>query len=520
MAHKFVIHEGIEADSRGPLIPTPNKTATDSPIRRVKLDPPTLRTPPPSRISASKTTTTAVVETPPVRAPPIPMDDQTASKLYEMSMRGKGPYDVISVNSEENNDVFDDGVSQEAEDDSFPDVHAPPPSFQPSSFGRVAMSYASSDYSSTVIASNTTTARSPTGAAVGVPPDNNNMMEAPFPQRERTYTDESESAASTGSVSKKTLVRLMREQVDLVRRLTNAQLSQKQELERVREEKRALEERQREQEQQARQEQQKQKQQQQQARGVESYTMALPQRSAPPRPPARSRVDTGDSGSVGQSTVNSFFKRTHPAHPRRHRHPDAKYFRNNNHDENATANYGDPSVASTIMPSSITVGMIDKRNKKAGGGGGGGPAFNHPAYTGPGAIDGYSRDRIEITHIPERNVVREEEGGCITTMWRAFARICTLLLPDFCLFWIGSGVRITKGMSIEAREEATNLKKEARQAWREKVAIFVIMMFFCAAFIGISGVIPMFLCRETTHFTLVSPEYTPFFFFRGVANWG
>jgi len=38
------------------------------------------------------------------------------------------------------------------------------------------------------------------------------------------------------------------------------------------------------------------------------------------------------------------------------------------------------------------------------------------------------------------------------------------------------------------------------------------MMFFCAAFIGISGVIPMFLCRETTHFTLVSPEYAIFFF--------
>ena len=58
------------------------------------------------------------------------MDDQTASRLYEMSMRGKGPYDVISVNSEENNDVFDDGASREAEDDSFPDVHAPPPVFR------------------------------------------------------------------------------------------------------------------------------------------------------------------------------------------------------------------------------------------------------------------------------------------------------------------------------------------------------------------------------------------------------
>ena len=145
----------------------------------------------------------------------------------------------------------------------------------------------------------------------------------------------------------------------------------------------------------------------------------------------------------------------------------------------------------------------------------GGPEFNHPAYTGPGAIDGYSRDRIKITHIPERNVVWEEEGGgCISSMWRVFARMCTLLLPDICLFWIGSGVRITKGMSRKAREEATNLRKEARRAWREKVAIFVIMMFFCAAFIGISGVIPMFLCLETSHFTLVSSEYAPYVFFK------
>ena len=502
MAHKFVINEGIEADSRGPLIPPP--TAPDSPIRRMQLDPPTLRTPPPAIRSGRKTTT--AVETPPVEAPRAGasarnMDEQTASRLYELSMRGRGPYDVISVNSEENNDGVFEGASQ-AEDDSFPDVHADPPPLHHPSYGRVAMSYASSDYSSTAIASNTTArstaaAGSPTGAAV--PPDN--AAEVPL-QRERTYTDESESAASTGSVSKKTLVRLMREQVDLVRRLTNAQLSQKRELESVREEKRALEERQREQERRARQEQKdhQQQQQQQQARAG-PYSMP-PQHSAP-RPPARSRVDTGDSGSVGQATVNSFFKRTHPQHPRRHRHPDAKYFRSN-HDENTTAD-GNPSVASTIMPTSITVGS--GKRKKAGGG----AAFDHPSYTGPGAIPGYSRDRIEITNIPERNVVREEEGGgCTSTMWRGFARLCTLLVPDFCLFWIGSGARITKGMSREAREEVTNLRKEARQAWREKVAIFVIMMSFCAAFIGISGVIPMFLCRETTHFTLVSPEYAIF----------
>ena len=47
-------------------------------------------------------------------------------------------------------------------------------------------------------------------------------------------------------------------------------------------------------------------------------------------------------------------------------------------------------------------------------------------------------------------------------------------------------------------------KTEAKQAWREKVAIFVIMMLSSAAFIGVSGVVPMFLCRETEVFTMVS----------------
>lgn len=60
-----------------------------------------------------------------------------------------------------------------------------------------------------------------------------------------------------------------------------------------------------------------------------------------------------------------------------------------------------------------------------------------------------------------------------------------------------------KKMSKEQKKQLYEMKKEAKQAWREKVAIFVVMLFCSACFIGISGVVPMFLCRETTVFVSV-----------------
>ena len=431
------------------------------------------------------------------------MDEQTAARLYERSMQGNGPYDAISVNSEEN--IFED--MSYAEDDTFPEVYAPPTSYE-----RVTSDYASTDYPPSEYASSTVQAGN-LSPAIASP--SNEMMGMPM-QRDRTYTDESAaSASSSGSVSKKTLVKLMREQVDLVRRLTNAQMSQKQELERVKEEKRVLEEQQQQQmlmqqqeqqqeqmkqqqqhqqHQQTRQQRREQEQMQQQAR---AQPYAMPHLFPATRPP-RNRADTGDSESDSRSVSSrSFFKRSPMQHPRRH--PDSKYFQNNNgYDENTIGN-GSASMASTIMPRSIVVNKNDAQNTKTGPSG-----PSHPAYTGPGACVGFSKDRIEITHIPDRNVVREEEGNCTSSMWWGFSRLCTILIPDFCLFWIGSGVKITNKMSREAKEEALTLRREARQAWREKVAIFIIMMSFCAAFIGVSGVIPMFLCRETTVFTLVS----------------
>ena len=95
----------------------------------------------------------------------------------------------------------------------------------------------------------------------------------------------------------------------------------------------------------------------------------------------------------------------------------------------------------------------------------------------------------------ERNVIPADElrnDGCLTKLWWFFSRLCTFFIPDIFLCCIGrkAGSKVAK--------------KEAKQAWREKVGIFVIMMLSSAAFIGVSGVVPMFLCRETEVFTMVS----------------
>ena len=323
------------------------------------------------------------------------MDERTAAGSHGRSMRGPHPHDSnsASVNISEAGDSFSDGC-------------ASPAPF----FNRVGTG---SDSASTVNASNAAAA-----AAAGSP-----TTTTPPRRRDRTYTDES-ATSSTGEVSKKTLVRIMREQVDLVRRLTNAQFSQRQELERVREETRTLEERQRAREQQA----------------------------------AGSGID-GDGG--GNASSRNLFKR----------------FKSRQKN-----GQGD------LAPGAI----VDDDEEG-------------PAFTGPGAYGYYSKDRIEITHIPDRDVVGGGGGRtCMSTTWWLFSRVCTLLIPDFCLFWVARQTVVSMAMSREAIEEATATRREAKQAWREKVAIFFIMLLFCAAFIGVSGVIPLFLCRETTAFTMVS----------------
>ncbi len=105
------------------------------------------------------------------------------------------------------------------------------------------------------------------------------------------------------------------------------------------------------------------------------------------------------------------------------------------------------------------------------------------------------KDKIEITSIPERNVIPADElnnNGYLHKMWWFFSHLCTFVVPDVLLCCIGRNV------------DGKSAKIEAKQAWREKVAIFVIMILSSAAFIGMSAVAPMYLCRKTEMFTMVS----------------
>lgn len=357
------------------------------------------------------------------------------------------------------------------------------------------------------------------------PPKQSNATPLPVTgeSRDRTSTEE--------SVSKETLVKLMKEQVDLVNRLTDQQQAQQMELDRIKEEKRKMEEqaklKQEEEEvednklvdmvnqltkdqiaqkeeldrvkeekrlmEEVKLKQEEDKAQQQKLEQLMSQNnkmaplldnSATPAPSTSP-PAARPRLGTSDSG---KKSIISMFKRppdnrytpmnVPEGQQKVRRHPDAIYF-----------NGGSTSA----FPTAIVINN-DKRNRN--GGAQRDPSI--PVITGPGAVTGYSKDRIEITHIPERNVVNEKESSCVDSCWWAFSRLCTLLIPSFALFWVGRDVKVTKGMSCEAKDEAIKLQKEAKQAWREKVAIFLIQMTFCCGFFGVSAVIPMYVCRETT----------------------
>lgn len=108
------------------------------------------------------------------------------------------------------------------------------------------------------------------------------------------------------------------------------------------------------------------------------------------------------------------------------------------------------------------------------------------AIGNPHRFQSPSRDKVEISFTPERNVIPADElssNGCLCKMWWFFCRLCTLFIPDVLLCCIGLN------------------KTEAKHAWREKVAMFVIMILSSGLFIGVSGVAPLMFCMDT--FTVV-----------------
>ena len=307
----------------------------------------------------------------------------------------------------------------------------------------------------------------------------------------------SSSSEAAGAYSKKAMVELMKEQVKLVRSLTNAQLAQKKELEEVKAEKKRLEE-------------------ERLANDAKTFSNNNNHSGFSGRLnlPTRSTSDGKDSDNQSISTFSRYFRtphklQQHRGEPRttKYRHPDEAYYARDRaqrarartfSDEAGTQPNYDPSLASTIgMPSAI---MIDPAKANTTGAFSSNDLYNNgndgqQQHSPPHRFQSPSKDKIEITTIPERNVIPADElsnNGCLPKMWWFFSRLCTFFVPDIFLCCIGrkAGSKVAK--------------TEAKQAWREKVAIFVIMMLSSAAFIGVSGVVPMFLCRETEVFTMVS----------------
>ena len=83
--------------------------------------------------------------------------------------------------------------------------------------------------------------------------------------------------------------------------------------------------------------------------------------------------------------------------------------------------------------------------------------------------------------VPEPHHEREGSKVVAGRIWASFAWIITFMIPNKCI------MRPTK---------------DAKQAWREKVALFIIMVSCSVFFVGAFGFVPLLLCKEDTIFSL------------------
>eukprot|EP00957_Ditylum_brightwellii_P067629 5133427-Ditylum_brightwellii.AAC.1 len=82
---------------------------------------------------------------------------------------------------------------------------------------------------------------------------------------------------------------------------------------------------------------------------------------------------------------------------------------------------------------------------------------------------------MDVTPIPPPMLPpppRTREETLASACWRSFAHVCTFLVHDTCIMCHG---------------------QEAKQAWREKVAIFMIMILSSIIFVGVGGFVPILL---------------------------
>ena len=89
---------------------------------------------------------------------------------------------------------------------------------------------------------------------------------------------------------------------------------------------------------------------------------------------------------------------------------------------------------------------------------------------------------LNTASVPEPQMA-QRDGGKVTEgrIWASFAWIITFFIPNKCI------ARPTK---------------DAKQAWREKVALFVTMVSCSTFFVGVFGFVPLLLCKEDKIFSM------------------
>ena len=92
-----------------------------------------------------------------------------------------------------------------------------------------------------------------------------------------------------------------------------------------------------------------------------------------------------------------------------------------------------------------------------------------------------TRRSLATASVPEPEVSRRSSAAVEGRLWASFAWIVTFLIPNKCI------MRPTK---------------DAKQAWREKVALFLIMVSSSVFFVGVFGFVPLILCKEDTIFSM------------------
>ncbi|KAL9180636.1 hypothetical protein ACHAXT_011089 [Thalassiosira profunda] len=92
-----------------------------------------------------------------------------------------------------------------------------------------------------------------------------------------------------------------------------------------------------------------------------------------------------------------------------------------------------------------------------------------------------TRRSLATASVPEPEQTRSSSKAVEGRLWASFAWIVTFLIPNKCI------MRPTK---------------DAKQAWREKVALFVIMVSCSVFFVGVFGFVPLLLCKEDTIFSM------------------